>query len=306
VAAILVVYVAVAFAVIRRRGSAARQHTRLWIGGGGLLAILGLFVIVAGATEGALAGSVTGLPFPLLVTAIALLDGFNPCAFTVLFILLSLLTYARRRRHMVAVGGVFLIASAAIYVAFIFAIIAVGSFALANLGSWILRVIGAAVLIMGGFGMYETLRSGSGSGSMVTSLSDADKAGLSRRAASVVRRFTEAQTPAARLTALGATAVLAVVVNSVEFGCTAILPAVYMSSLVSSFGPRIGAAHVGWTLWYGVVYVLPMAAILANFVITFRSERMSAIQGRRLKLAGSVVMVGLGGVLAVAPGLLTF
>lgn len=304
VAAVLALYTVVAVVLLRRRGEASGQRIRLWVGGGVLLAMVGIFAVVAGMAEGAVAETVRELPFPLLVTAIALLDGFNPCAFTVLFILLSLLTYAQRRRHMIAVGGVFVAASAAVYVVFIFAIIAVGSFALANIGTWILRVIGAGVLIMGVIGIYELLRPGAQS--RVASLSEAEKTGLSRRAAGVVRRFTDATTPGARLAALGATAVLAVVVNSVELGCTAILPAVYMSSLISTFGAQIGIAHVAWTLWYGVVYIVPMAAILVNFVITFRSDRLSVTQGRRLKLVGSAVMIVLGGVLAIAPQSLTF
>jgi thiol-disulfide isomerase/thioredoxin len=304
VAAVLVLYAIIAAVIHRRRGNASKQRRRLWIGGGVLLAVLGLFAVLTGTSEGAIAEAVGQLPFPLFVTAIALLDGFNPCAFTVLFILLSLLTYAQRRGHMIAVGGIFVAASAAVYVAFIFAIITIGSFALANVGTWVLRAIGGVVVLLGALGIYEILRPASAS--PVTSLSAADKAGLSRRAAAVVRRFTEAQTPAARVAALGATAVLAVVVNSVELGCTAILPAVYMSSLISSFGPQIGVAHVLWTLWYGAIYVLPMAAILVNFVITFRSDRMSITQGRHLKLAGSTVMILLGGILAVAPQILTF
>lgn len=303
VAGLLVAYLLLALLVTRRRRG-GKEEARLWAGGGVLLALVGLFVIVSGVPEGAVAEAARGLPFPLFVTAIALLDGFNPCAFTVLFILLSLLTHARRRRHMVAVGGIFVLASAAVYVAFIFAIIAVGSFALANLGTWVLRLIGAAVLIIGAVSIYRVFTPTAASG--ISSLSTAQKAGLSRRAGRVVRRFTEAETPGTRLTALGATVILAVVVNGVELGCTAILPAVYMSALVSTFGSGIAAPHIAWTLWYGLIYVLPMVAILVNFLVTFRSERLSATQGRRLKLAGSGVMVLLGGVLTAAPQLLRF
>ncbi|MEX2444974.1 MAG: hypothetical protein WD492_15340, partial [Alkalispirochaeta sp.] len=87
---------------------------------------------------------------------------------------------------------------------------------------------------------------------------------------------------------------------------TAILPAVYMSTLLTTYGPRLGIPHIGWTLWYGLIYVVPMVAILLDFVFTFRSERMSATQGRGLKLTGSGAMIVFGGVLVIAPHLLTF
>lgn len=309
---VLLLYVAAARVVGRRSyrqtGVTAGGGRRLWIGGGVLILFVGIFGAVAAAPTGRIAAGVQGLPFPLMVTAIALLDGFNPCAFTVLFILLSLLTHTRRRGQMVAVGGVFIGASAAVYVAFILAMIALGSFALTALGDWVLRVIGGAVLAMGVVTLLELFgpRGLRRDKKPRTSLSGEQKAGLSRRAGRVVRSFVEAESPGARLLALGATAVLAVVVNGVELGCTAILPAVYTSSLLSSFGAELGAPHVLWTLWYGVIYVLPMAAILLDFVITFRSERLEASQGRRLKLAGAAVMVLLGGTLAVAPQLLVF
>lgn len=310
--AVLVLYGTLAFFIGKRRRNKPLgedephrgQRRRLWIGGGTLLLLAGLFATVAGAPMGAVAESASQLPFPLLVTAIALLDGFNPCAFTVLFILLSLLTYAERRRDMVTVGGVFIAASAAVYIVFIFAVVAIGSVAFSAIGLWALRVVGAGVLGVGVLGVLE-LR-GKRSEMNVTSLSTREKASLSRRAGIVVRKFSTASGVGPRIAALGSTVVLAVIVNSVEFGCTAILPAVYMSSLITTFGPDIALPHVGWTLWYGVVYVLPMTAILVDFLFVFRSNRISEAYGHRLKIVGSAAMVVLGTLLLIAPGVLRF
>ena len=107
-----------------------------------------------------------------------------------------------------------------------------------------------------------------------------------------------------RAAALGGTIVLALTVNVVELGCTAILPAVYMSGLISRFGTTFGVAHVAWTAVYSVVYVLPLAGIVAVFVYSRGSARMDARGGRILKLAGGSVMALGGLALALNPAVL--
>ncbi len=291
----LLLYTVVAVFAGRRAEQSAR---RLWVGGGILLLVISLFAVATAVPAGEIAGRAEAWPFPLTVTLIALLDGFNPCAFTVLFILLSLLTHARRRRDMALVGGVFVIASGVVYVAFILAMVAVGSFALSALGTWVLRAVGAVVLVMGVLSLVESIR---GTSAPVTTLSQNQKASLGTRAGVAVRRFVEADTTGKRIAGLGGVVVLAVVVNGVELGCTAILPAVYMSALLTRYGTNLGGVHVAWTAWYGLVYVLPMVAIVADFAVTFRSRRVSETHGRRLKTAVAGVMVLFGGVLIAAP-----
>ena len=55
---------------------------------------------------------------PLFTLALGLLDGFNPCAMWVLLFLLSLLVRLQDRRRMAMVAGTFVLASGAVYYAF--------------------------------------------------------------------------------------------------------------------------------------------------------------------------------------------
>jgi thiol-disulfide isomerase/thioredoxin len=60
----------------------------------------------------------TKMSLPVFTVVIAGLDSINPCAFFVLFFLLSLLINAQSRRRMMLIGGVFVFFSAFIYFIF--------------------------------------------------------------------------------------------------------------------------------------------------------------------------------------------
>jgi hypothetical protein len=62
--------------------------------------------------------SASRLGLPLFTLALGLIDGFNPCATWVLLFLLSLLVRFRDRRRMALVAGTFVLASSAVYFAF--------------------------------------------------------------------------------------------------------------------------------------------------------------------------------------------
>jgi hypothetical protein len=54
---------------------------------------------------------------------------------------------------------------------------------------------------------------------------------------------------------------------------------------------------------YNVVYVLPLAAVVAVFAVTLGSRKLSEAQGRVMKLVSGLMMLGLGSVVLVDPGL---
>ena len=108
------------------------------------------------------------------------------------------------------------------------------------------------------------------------------------------------------LVAIGTTALLAVFVNLVELGCTAILPAVYMTALVKSFGKAIGIMHIIWTLFYAFIYIIPLLTILIAFSYSFRARRLSKKEGRLLKLFSGIFMLIFGIIMIFFPNLLSF
>ena len=104
------------------------EARRFWFGGGlATISIVALFLLVTLTPDAVIKSFAQALPFPLFVSVVALADGFNPCAFTVLIILLSLLTHTRRRRDMAIVGGTFVATSAVMYFLFIMVMIGLGS-----------------------------------------------------------------------------------------------------------------------------------------------------------------------------------
>jgi hypothetical protein len=60
-------------------------------------------------------------------------------------------------------------------------------------------------------------------------------------------------------------------------------------------------AYYRWLAAYNVVYVLPLALIVAAFAWTLGRHKLSEGEGRLLKLTSGLMMLGLGAMLLVAP-----
>lgn len=248
------------------------------------------------------------LPFPLFVSTLALADGFNPCAFTVLIILLSLLTYTRHRRDMAILGGTFITTSAVMYFFFIMVMVGLGSILLEQYGRPVLLILGLGIAIAGLINIKDYLWFKQG---VSLSLSDAQQRTIGQQASQIVRDLQASsgrQMPL--LGALGGTIALAIAVNIVELGCTAILPVVYMTTLVN-YCDATAVSHpivcyIPWTALYAVIYVIPLCLILVNFIYSFESSRLTETQGRRLKLVAGIFMLVFGFLMVFQPNLLMF
>ena len=181
------------------------------------------------------------------------------------------------------------------YAVMILFLVAFGALLFEQVGTALFRVLGGVVLLVGVINGVDWVRNRSSR----FALSGEQKSRFGRRAARIVERLNLAHSWYGTLTALSATVVLAVIVNLIEVGCTAILPVVFVSALLSRFGGTVGIAHVLWTLAYGVLYVFPMVLIVVSFVFTFRSRRLSEGAGRTLKAANALLMLMLGGYLII-------
>lgn len=234
---------------------------------------------------GTLKASEIGLP--LFTLALGLLDGFNPCAMWVLLFLLSLLVRLKDRRRMAMVAGTFVLASGAVYYAFLAAWLNVFLF----VGMSEALRIGLAVMAMliGFINVKDFLAFRRG---VSLSIPESAKPGIYARTRAILKAES---LPAS----LAAVAVLAVVVNFVELLCTAGLPAIYTAVLTQHAPSPL--AHYGYLGLYILAYIADDALMVGTAVLALGSGKLDERSGRRLKLLSGAVMLALGLVMLLRP-----
>jgi len=227
------------------------------------------------------------LGLPLFTVALGLIDGFNPCAMWVLLFVLALLVNLHDRLRMLAIGGTFVLVSGLAYFAFMVAWLNV--FLLVGVARWVQMLLGAVALAIGAVHVKDFVAFGRGPS---LSIPAAVKPTIYARA----RRVLTAQSLGA---ALGATVVLALLVNVVELLCTAGLPAVYTRVLTLHALPAW--QYYGYVGLYNLAYVFDDGLMVAIAVVTLSRRKLDERGGRWLKLVSGLVMLVLGSLLLVHP-----
>ncbi len=230
------------------------------------------------------------LSLPVLTLVLGGVDAFNPCAFFVLLFLLSLLAHAHSRRRMLLVGGVFVVFSGLLYFLFMaawlhFFLVLEGLRAvtlIAGLVAGALAVINIKDFFLAGQGPSLEIPEGR-------------KPGLFAR----MRGLLAADSLPAML---AGTVVLALAANTYELLCSTGFPLVYTRAL--TLNELSTAGYYLYLAFYNLVYVLPLLVIVVVFTFTLGSRKLSAGEGRVLKLLSGLMMLGLGAVLIAAPELL--
>jgi len=291
------------FFIFHKKFRTNKQFQRYWISFFVLIIIIGLFFFIKSFSEVAIKDFALSLPFPLFTFIIALADGFNPCAFTVLIILLSLLTYTKRRKDMMTIGLTFIITSAIMYFIFIMVMVFLGSWAMEKYSSTIMLVLGLGIGAAGLINMKDFFFFKKG---ISLSISDKDKMTFTKKARSIVNKLKDSNDLKSFTIAVFGTILLGIFVNLIELGCTAILPAIYMTSLINTMGTTLTINHIFWTAFYSIVYILPLLAILLNFIYSFKSTRLTEVQGRKLKFISGIIMIVFGLIMIFMPNILIF
>ena len=287
-----------------RKKLKTETNKRYWLGGAIATLIISSFLWLSLIPEPAIEEFARRLPFPLFVSTIALADGFNPCAFTVLIILLSLLTRTKSRKQMAIVGSTFVATSAVMYFLFIIIMVLVGSIFIEKYGAIFMLILGSIITIAGVINLKDYFFFKQG---ISLSLSTEQQVVIGQKAGKIARQLKADEANRKMfLTALGGTILLAIFVNLVELGCTAILPVVYMTSLIQYCIQNIWLCFVFWTAIYAAIYIIPLLAILLNFIYSFKSSRLTEKQGRILKLVGGTFLLFFGLVMIFQPELLMF
>ena len=230
------------------------------------------------------------LSLPVFTLIIAGLDAFNPCAFFILLFLLSLLVHARSRRRMLLVGSTFVLISGIIY--FLFMAAWLNLFLLIGTLPLITIIAGLLALAIGAINTREFF---SNNGGPSLSIPQSAKPGLFKRMGSLL---SAEKLP----TLLVGTVTLAVAVNSYELLCTVGFPMVYTRTLTMHQLDNV--SYYLYLLLYNLIYIIPLMLIVIVFTWTLGSRKLTQGEGQLLKLLSGVMMLLLGGILIVAPGLL--
>ncbi len=230
------------------------------------------------------------LGLPLFTIVLGLIDGFNPCAMWVLLFLLSLLVNMRSRAKMLAIAGTFVLVSGIVYFAFMVAWL--NFFLLVGMSRVVTLLLGGLAVFVGAVHVKDFFAFHKG---ITLSIPEGAKPGLYER----VRRILRAEHLGGAM--LGVVA-LAFLVNVVELLCTAGLPAIYTGVLARQ--DITGLEHYGYIALYQVFYMLDDALMLLIAVLTLSRRRLQERAGRWLKLISGVVMLALGAVILIEPGLL--
>ncbi|MCG9721182.1 cytochrome C biosynthesis protein [Shewanella sp. Isolate7] len=230
------------------------------------------------------------LSLPVLTVVLAGVDAFNPCAFFVLLFLLSIMVNAKSRSRMLIVGGIFVFFSGFIY--FLFMIAWLNIFELLGAGSdGGLIILGAGImaLIAGAINIKEYFFT---KGEVSLSMSAENRTGLIKR----MGKLTSASSMAAMI---AGTVILAILANAYELLCTAGFPMIYTSVLSMHELPAF--ERYLYLAFYNIVYVIPLAAIVIAFSATLGKRKLTEKEGQTLKLMSGIMMIGLGGMLAIDP-----
>jgi hypothetical protein len=229
----------------------------------------------------------SALSLPVLTVVLAGLDAFNPCAFFVLLFLLSLMVHARSRARMAVVGGVFVLCSGLVYFGFMAAWL--NLFLLVGYLPLVTTAAGVVAILLGLVNIKDFVWLKRG---ISLSIPERAKPGLYQRMGKLVG--------AANLPGmLAATVALALAANAYELLCTAGFPMVFTRLLTLAELSR--PAYYGYLALYNAVYVLPMLAIVAAFVVTLGARKLTEEEARILKLLSGNMMLGLGFVLLFTP-----
>jgi thiol-disulfide isomerase/thioredoxin len=230
------------------------------------------------------------MSLPLFTIVLGGLDGFNPCAFFVLFFLLSLLIHAKSRARMLLIGGVFVFFSGFIY--FIFMAAWLNLFLFIGQFQIITTLAGFIALFIGAVNVKDFFWFKKG---ISLSISDSAKPKLFTRMRNLMKA-TELSSM------LFGTAVLAIAANTYELLCTAGFPMVYTRVLTLSNLSNL--EYYMYLAFYNIVYVVPLMTIVAFFTYTMGSRKLKEEEGRSLKLMSGNMMLALGLILVFAPEML--
>jgi glutaredoxin len=223
---------------------------------------------------------------PAFTFAMGLLDGFNPCSMWVLLLMISLLAPLNDRRRMLAIAGTFVLVEGIAY--FLFMAAWLNLFLLIGLSRASQLVIAAIAIVAGVINVKDFFAFKWGGISL--GIPEKAKPGIYSRMRSILHAEN------LKAAVIGA-AILAVLIQVVEFLCTSGFPALFTRIL--TLRQLDTASYYGYLLLYIAAYMIDDIIILGIGVAMLSRHRLQEREGRVLKLISGLVMIGLGLYLAL-------
>lgn len=224
---------------------------------------------------------------PALAILIGLVDGFNPCAMWVLVYLISLIMSLNDRKKIWFLVGTFVASSGILYFLFMTAWLNVFLF-MGYLRSLTL-IIGLIALGAGILSVRDYLQT---KGELVCKIGNS---GSKKKTLGRIDRIVDA--PLTFFSVFSVIA-LAFIVNSIEFACSAALPAIFTHTLTLRNLPLLEY------YWYILIYVFFFMLddlIIFSLAVLALDTSVGNRFAKHCRIVGGVVLVGLGAVMIFRP-----
>jgi len=232
----------------------------------------------------------TSFSVPTLAIVLGLIDGFNPCAMWVLVYLIALLINVGDKKKIWVIVGSFVLASGLLY--FLFMTAWLNVFLLLGYIKTVTVIIGLVALGGGILSLKEYLTT---KGALTC------KVGDEKSHEKTMGKMQEIIAKPLSIAVIFAIFALAFVVNSVEFVCSAAIPAVFTQILALSNISTL--AQYSYILLYVLFFMLDDLIIfgLAAFAV---NSSFGEKYSKYCKALGGIILVLLGILLLFAPHLL--
>jgi thiol-disulfide isomerase/thioredoxin len=217
---------------------------------------------------------------PALAVILGLVDGFNPCAMWVLVYLISIIATLRDRKRIWLIVGSFVLASGVLY--FLFMTAWLNAFLLIGYVKPVTVVIGLVALGGGILQIREVVET---KGAIVCKVTDEE----SRK-----KTMTRIQKIVSSPITLGTVAgiiVLALAVNSIEFVCSAAIPAVF--TRVLSLASLTTFQYYGYILLYVLFFMLDDLVIFGTAAFALTSS-LGERYAKYFRPVGATILIILG------------
>lgn len=217
---------------------------------------------------------------PALAVILGVVDGFNPCAMWVLVYLISLVATLRDRKRIWMIVGSFVLASGVLY--FLFMTAWLNVFLVIGYVKPVTVVIGLVALGGGILQVKEVIET---KGAIVCKVTDEDSR---QKTMSRVQKIVSS--PITLGTIVGIIA-LAFAVNSIEFVCSAAVPAVF--TRVLSLASLTTLQYYGYILLYVLFFMLDDLVIFGSAAMAMTSS-LGERYSKYFRPVGAAILILLG------------